>query len=104
MQSHEAVLCAVRDDLPYDANINSTLLSAVLGIGLYIKGDLLSLVQSLETFDLNGREMNEYVVATLIVGDEAITLVRIEPLNGTRIHEKYLLAKIEPAVLKNSYA
>jgi hypothetical protein len=31
--------------------------------------------------------MNEHIIATVVIGNESITLFRVEPLNCTVIHE-----------------
>jgi len=60
---------------------------AVFRVDLCFKSDLLALVQGLEAFALNGREMHENIVAACIIGDEAVTLFCVEPLNCTVVHD-----------------
>src|ERR1044071_9280129 len=61
----------------------------------HVRG-LLGLVLHLRTFvqraiaaALNGAEVDEQVLATLIRGDEPITLVRVEPLDGSGCHMSF---------------
>ena len=53
--------------------------------GRDLKLNSLALVESLEAIHLNLAVVNEQVVAAL-TGDEAVALVRIEPLNSTLSH------------------
>ena len=76
------LLCSLANDV----NINCTHLAAVLRISFYVEGNLLSLIQGLEAVNHDGREMYEYIIAALIVRDEAVALLSVEPFNGTRIH------------------
>lgn len=66
-------------------------LSGVFGVYFDIESNLLSLIQSFETFSLNSGKMNEYVIAAVIVCNEAKAFLRIKPLNCTLIHDRYLL-------------
>lgn len=45
-----------------------------------------ALVQGLEAFHVQSRVVYEYIVAGLI-GDEAVTLLIVEPLNCTFVHD-----------------
>ena len=54
---------------------------AVLRILLGLVLDLLALSEGLESVDKNGGEMDEHVVAALVVGYEAVALALVEPLN-----------------------
>ena len=59
---------------------------AVLRVGLGLKGDLLAFVQRLEAVALNCGEMYEYVLAALIVGDEAVALFCVKPFDCTVVN------------------
>src|SRR5882757_5381055 len=48
--------------------------------------DLLVLVERLVAIGLNGRVVNEDVVAAVLLGDEAEALLGVEPLNGALSH------------------
>ena len=67
-------------------NVDGSQLSAVLRIGLSLERDLLSLVERLEAFHLNGGKMYEHVVTAVVVGNKAVALLRIKPLYRTAIH------------------
>ena len=69
------------------ANVDSAQLAAVLGIGLGFEGNLLAFCQGLEAVDLDSREVYENVFASFIVGNEAVTLVCVEPFYSTVVHE-----------------
>ena len=71
-------------------HVNCSQLCAVLGIGLGIKSNLLTLVERSESLGLNCGEMYENVIAAVIVGDEAVALLCIEPLYCTCVHFGYL--------------
>ena len=60
--------------LSYGRPQTCLLYTSVLGIDLGIIGYLLAFRKGLEAFALNSGEMNENVLAALIVGDEAIAL------------------------------
>lgn len=66
--------------------VNSAKLLAVLRILLCIESNLLALFKSLEAFAYDCGEVYEYVVAAVIVGDESVAFLRIEPLNCTVVH------------------
>lgn len=53
---------------------------------LYVESHFLTFNQCAETFTLDSTEVNEYVVAAVILSDEAVTLGVIEPFNSTRSH------------------
>ena len=54
-----------------------------------LKSNLLALLQGLEAIGLDGGEMHKDVLAALIVGNEAITLLCVEPLDCT-VHSWHL--------------
>ena len=64
-------------------HVHSAQLAAVLGIGLHIVGDLLALVQRTVASTLDSGEVDEHIVAALIVGDEAVALLSVEPFYST---------------------
>ena len=72
------------------------MLCAVLGIGLGVKSYLLTLGQGLEALYLNGGEVYENVVATLVIGNKAVALLSVEPLYRTFIHVGYLRIDFVP--------
>ena len=74
-------------------NVDSANLLAVSGISLRIERYGLTFLQSLESVNLNGRIMYEYILSVVSVGDETIALFSVEPLNCTVAHEWYLLKK-----------
>ena len=61
-------------------------LVGILGIGLNLIGNLLALLEGLEAVAHDGGEVDEHVVAALVVGDEAEALGLVEPLDSTVIH------------------
>ena len=63
------------------------------GIGLGIEGDLLAFFQLTIAAGLDGGEVDEHVLAAVVVGDKAEALLRVEPLYSTLIHIGYLLQK-----------
>lgn len=67
--------------------VYSTHLAAVLGISLNVEGNLLLLVEGLVAVNQNRGEMYEYVISALIRRDKSISLLRVEPLNSTSLHE-----------------
>lgn len=76
------ILFAVIDIL-HSNNIYSTKLLGILRILLGLERNLLALFKSLKAFALNSGEMYEYILAALIVANETITLLSVEPLNCT---------------------
>src|ERR1041384_3707089 len=60
-------------------------LLALLGLVLHLR----TFVQRAIAAALNGAEVDEQVLATLIRGDEPITLVRVEPLDGSGCHMSF---------------
>ena len=67
-------------------NIDSTKLLAVLRILLSIESNLLALFESLEAFAYDCREVYEYIIAAVVVGNKSVALFRVEPLNCTVVH------------------
>jgi len=61
-------------------------LGAVFGIWLYFVTDFLTLFQSLEAVCLDGGEVYEHVFAALVVRDESISFVCVEPFYCTLLH------------------
>src|SRR5689334_170008 len=59
----------------------------------YVELDLLVLVEGLVALRLDGRVVNEDVVAAVLLGDEAEALLSVEPLNGALSH-----ARISPCI------
>ena len=78
------------------ANVDCSELCAVLGIGLGVKSNLLTLGQGLKALNLNGGEVYEYIVATLVIGNKAVALLSVEPLNCTFVHVGYLRIDFVP--------
>ena len=66
--------------------VNSAKLLAVLRILLCVESNLLTLFKSLEAVTYDCGKVYEYVVAAVIVGDESVAFLRIEPLNCTVVH------------------
>src|SRR5919107_269232 len=54
-----------------------------------IKLDLLVLVEGLVAAGLDGGEVDEHVVASAVLRDEAETLVGVEPLDGSLSHDVF---------------
>src|SRR3954470_10153114 len=52
--------------------------------------DLLVLLERLVAAGLDGREVNEHVLAAAILSDEAEALVSVEPLDGALSHDLFL--------------
>jgi hypothetical protein len=77
-------------DLSNGANVDCSELCAVLRIGLGIESYLLTLSESLEALNLDRGEMYEHIVSTVVVGNKAVALFRVEPLDRTVIHFGYL--------------
>ena len=65
------------------ANVGSLKLAVLTGGNVELYS--LTLVKSLKTVHLNLGEVNEQIVA-VFTRDEAVSLVRIEPLNSTLSH------------------
>ena len=66
--------------------VNSAKLLAVLRILLCVESNLLALFKSLEAVAYDCGKVYEYVVAAIIVGDESVAFLRIEPLNCAVVH------------------
>ena len=73
-------LCRLRLDLADGGRLE---LAVLAGRDLELDG--LALIKGLETIHLDLAVVNEQVVA-IRTGDEAVALVRIEPLNSTLSH------------------
>src|SRR4029453_9604693 len=63
----------------------------------HLELDPISLGQALEALGLNGVEMHEHVLATLL-GYEAVPLRIVEPLDGTLCHRLYLSGEADASV------
>lgn len=64
-------------------NVYRSQLLGILRILLGLERNLLTLFKSLEAFALDCRKMYEYILAALIIANEAITLLSVEPLYCT---------------------
>jgi hypothetical protein len=73
--------------------VNSSELSRVLGIGLGLELYLLTLGQILEALAEDSGEVYENIVAAIVIGNEAVALSGVEPLNSSGIHGKFSLQK-----------
>ena len=62
---------------------------------LYVKLHLLTFGQRPETSTLDGGEMDEYVLATVLGGNEAEALGFVEPLDCSCNHERYLYTVVD---------
>ena len=82
--------------------VNSAKLLAVLRILLCVESNLLALFKSLEAVAYDCGKVYEYVVAAIIVGDESVAFLRIEPLNCTVIHFGTSINKIFRTALNKS--
>jgi len=82
--------------------VNSAKLLAVLRILLGIEGNFLTLFQSLEALAYDSGEVNEYIVAAVVVGNKSVAFLRIEPLNCTVIHFGTSINKIFRTALNKS--
>ena len=78
-----------RNSLRYNYNVGSLRSTITLG---YIESNGLAFLQSLEAISHDASEMYEYILASLSVGDKAISLCSVDPLNSTLVH------KIEPPI------
>jgi len=78
-------------------HVNRPGLAAVLWIRLSAIGDLLTLFKGLKSVCLDSGKMYEYIVAALIVRDEAKAFVCVKPLYCTIIHNWHLLKYTFPA-------
>ena len=58
-------------------------------IRLHLVGDLLTLIEGLHAGALDGRDVDEHVLATVIRLDEAEALGSVEPLNGADAHRYF---------------
>ena len=67
-------------------HIDGAKLARILGIGLGVVSDLLTLGQSAETLGLDSGEVDEHVAAAIIVGDEAEALFVVKPFDCAVIH------------------
>ena len=67
-------------------NVYSTKFLAVLRILLCLEGNFLTLFKSLVAFTYDCGEVYENIIATVVVGNEAIAFLCIEPLNCTVVH------------------
>ena len=68
------------------ANINSPQLAGIFGIRLGGIGNLLTLFQSLEAVCDNSGEVNENIVAAVVVRNEAEAFCGVKPFYCTLIH------------------
>jgi len=59
--------------------------------GRHVEGDFLVLPERFETPCLNGREMCEQIIASIIRFDETETLRFVKPLDGASNHYWYFL-------------
>lgn len=82
--------------------VYSAQLLAVLRILLGIEGNFLTLFQSLEALAYDSGEVNEYVVAAVVVGNKSVAFLRIEPLNCTVVHFGTSINKIFRTALNKS--
>ena len=82
--------------------VNSAKLLAVLRILLGIEGNFLTLFQSLEALAYDSGEVNEYIVAAVVVGNKSVAFLRIEPLNCTVVHFGTSINKIFRTALNKS--
>ena len=82
--------------------VNSAKLLAVLRILLCVESNLLALFKSLEAVAYDCGKVYEYVVAAIIVGDESVAFLRIEPLNCTVVHFGTSINKIFRTALNKS--
>ena len=73
-----------RNSLRYNYNVGSLRSAITLG---YIESNGLAFLQSLEAISYDAGEMYEYILASLRIGDEAISLCSVEPLNSTFAHD-----------------
>lgn len=73
--------------------IDSSELSRVLGIGLGLELYLLALGQIFEALAEDSGEVNKNVIAAIVIGNEAVALSGVEPLNSSGIHGKFFLQK-----------
>ena len=64
---------------------------AVDDISFDIESNSLALIQSLETVRNDSGEMYEYILAALVVGNEAEALICVKPFYCTFAHVRYLL-------------
>jgi hypothetical protein len=71
-----------------NTHIDRVDLLAVLGVSLRIERNLLAFRQRLETVALDGREMHEHILTTVVIGDKSETLILIEPFHSTVIHQQ----------------
>ena len=72
--------------LSYNTNVGSTRLAVVVWIFFNFERYFLTFLEGLETVRHDGREVNEYISTTLIVGNESKSFLLIEPLNSTITH------------------
>lgn len=71
--------------------VDSASSARVLRISFDIESNSLTLVQSLEAVGYDSGEMYEYVLAALVVGNEAEALICVKPFYCTFAHVRYLL-------------
>ena len=64
-------------------DVNRSELLGILGILLGLKANLLALFTDLEAFALDSGKMYEYILAALVIADETVTLLSVEPLHCT---------------------
>lgn len=67
-------------------NIGSAELAAVLRVGLGVEGNLLALVEGLVAVYLDSGIVDENVVASVVVGNEAKALFRVKPFDCACVH------------------
>jgi hypothetical protein len=89
----------VRRSTPAEFLDGAKILGRILARTLVLdnfEADLLTFVEAVHARTLNSRDVNENVRAALVRLDEAKTLGRIEPLNGTCSHNDLLgIARVE---------
>lgn len=81
-----AKLCEQSGTRLQGTNVDSANLAAVAGVGLGVKRDLLTLGEGLEALGDDRGEVDENILAAIVVGNKAEALFRIEPFYGTLIH------------------
>src|SRR6187401_256404 len=84
-RSRPLLLCYAKSD---SANV---LRLRALGTLRDVELDLLVLVEGLVALRLDGRVVNEDVIAAVLLGDEAEALLGVEPLHGALCHVLFLL-------------
>jgi hypothetical protein len=69
-----------------------------------LEADFLAFDEGAQSGAFNGRDMDEYVRAAVLRGDEAVAFGSVEKLDGSSVHDDFLSSVIDVASLCTSTA